>query len=127
MVSIMCPYLGPMKNVAWDYYEMIIATNKFYTIVSVVKEGRVVWYNLIRILIINTPINNDHDFSVLIGFVLDIKDTTLTYIQLLQPKIFYDITIVFNVMLILIRIAPQNTSETSKNSVIDKQWKVRGY
>ena len=106
---------------------MIIATNKFYTIVSVVKEGHVVWYNLIRILIINTPIKNDHDFSVLIGFVLDIKDTTLTYIQLLQPKIFYDITIVFNVMLILIRIAPQNTSETSKNSVIDKQWKVRGY
>ena len=45
-------------DVAREASEMILADDNFATIVTAVKEGRVVWDNLRKVLMINTPINN---------------------------------------------------------------------
>ena len=45
-------------DVAREAAEMILADDNFATIVTDVREGRVVWDNLRKVLLVNTPINN---------------------------------------------------------------------
>ena len=55
-------------DVAREAAEMILADDNFATIVTAVREGRVVWDNLRKVLLVNTPINNAQGLSVLFGF-----------------------------------------------------------
>jgi len=56
-------------DVAREAAEMILADDNFATILVAVKEGRVVWDNLRKVLMINTPINNAQGLSVLGGIL----------------------------------------------------------
>jgi len=49
---------------------MILADDNFATIINAVKEGRVVWDNLRKVLLVNTPINNAQGFTVLFSLAL---------------------------------------------------------
>ena len=51
-------------DVAREASEMILADNNFATIVTAVREGHVVWDNLRKVLMINTPINNGQCYSL---------------------------------------------------------------
>merc|ERR1712038_2104233 len=64
-------------------------------IVSAVKEGRVVWDNLRKVLMINTPINNAQGMSVLFGLVLGLEDSPLSPIQVLYSNLICAITLGF--------------------------------
>jgi P-type E1-E2 ATPase len=57
-------------DVAREASEMILADDNFATIVAAVREGRVVWDNLRKILFVNTPINNAQGLSVLCWYDL---------------------------------------------------------
>merc|ERR1719232_1110911 len=52
-------------DVAREASEMILADDNFATNVTAVREGRVVWDNLRKVLLVNTPINNAQGLSVL--------------------------------------------------------------
>jgi len=82
-------------DVAREASEMILADDNFATIVVAVKEGRVVWDNLRKILLVNTPINNAQGLSVLMGIVLGLKDTPLTAIQVLYSNLICAVTLGF--------------------------------
>merc|ERR1712113_57284 len=56
-------------DVAREASEMILADDNFATIVYAVREGRVVWDNLRKVLTVNTPINNAQGLSVLFGMI----------------------------------------------------------
>merc|ERR1712176_112466 len=56
-------------DVAREAAEMILADDNFATILVAVEEGRVVWDNLRKVLMINTPINNAQGLSVLGGII----------------------------------------------------------
>lgn len=56
-------------DVAREAAEMILADDNFATILVAVKEGRVVWDNLRKVLMINTPVNNAQGLSVLGGII----------------------------------------------------------
>lgn len=49
---------------------MILADDNFATIIGAVREGRVVWDNLRKVLLVNTPINNAQGFTVLFSLAL---------------------------------------------------------
>jgi len=49
---------------------MILADDNFATIINAVREGRVVWDNLRKVLLVNTPINNAQGFTVLFSLAL---------------------------------------------------------
>merc|ERR1719313_1143450 len=70
-------------DVAREASEMILADDNFATIVYAVREGRVVWDNLRKVLLVNTPINNAQGLSVLFGMILGLPQTPLTSIQVL--------------------------------------------
>jgi magnesium-transporting ATPase (P-type) len=56
-------------DVAREASEIILADDNFATIlVTAVREGRVVWDNLRKVLLVNTPVNNAQGLSVLFGF-----------------------------------------------------------
>jgi magnesium-transporting ATPase (P-type) len=82
-------------DVAREAAEMILADDNFATIVTAVKEGRVVWDNLRKVLLVNTPINNAQGLSVLFGFVFGLDDTPLTAIQVLYSNLICAITLGF--------------------------------
>ena len=82
-------------DVAREASEMILADDNFATIVGAVKEGRVVWDNLRKILFVNTPINNAQGLSVLFGMVFGMKDTLLTPIQVLYCNLICAVTLGF--------------------------------
>ena len=70
-------------DVAREASEMILADDNFATIIDAVREGRVVWDNLRKVLLINTPINNAQGLSVLFGIMCGLEETPLTPIQVL--------------------------------------------
>jgi P-type E1-E2 ATPase len=51
-------------DVAREASDMILTDDNFATIISAVREGRVVWDNLRKILLINTPINNAQGYPL---------------------------------------------------------------
>jgi len=82
-------------DVAREASDMILADDNFATIVAAVKEGRVVWDNLRKVLLINTPINNAQGMSVLIGLACGLKESPLSPIQVLYSNLICAITLGF--------------------------------
>jgi len=82
-------------DVAREASEMVLADDNFATIVAAVKEGRVVWDNLRKVLIVNTPINNAQGLSVLFGLLFGLKDTPISSIQVLYSNLICAITLGF--------------------------------
>jgi magnesium-transporting ATPase (P-type) len=82
-------------DVAREASEMILADDNFATIVAAVREGRVVWDNLRKILFVNTPINNAQGLSVLFGMIFGMKETLLTPIQVLYCNLICAVTLGF--------------------------------
>merc|ERR1711957_763320 len=73
-------------DVAREASEMILADDNFATIVYAVKQGRVVWDDLRKALLVNTPINNAQGLSVLIGLLIGLPNTPITAIQILYSN-----------------------------------------
>jgi len=82
-------------DVAREASEMILADDNFATIIAAVREGRVVWDNLRKVLLINTPINNAQGMSVLFGLICGLDDTPLTPIQVLYCNLICAVTLGF--------------------------------
>jgi len=82
-------------DVAREASDMILADDNFATIVGAVKEGRVVWDNLRKVLLINTPINNAQGMSVLFGLVAGLDQSILSPIAVLYSNLICAITLGF--------------------------------
>jgi len=82
-------------DVAREASEMILADDNFATIIGAVKEGRTVWDNLRKVLLINTPINNAQGMSVLFGIICGLSETPLTPIQVLYCNLICAVTLGF--------------------------------
>jgi len=82
-------------DVAREASEMILADDNFATIVTAVREGRVVWDNLRKVLLVNTPINNAQGLSVLFGLLFGLKQSPLSPIQVLYSNLICAITLGF--------------------------------
>ena len=82
-------------DVAREASEMILADDNFATIVYAVKEGRVVWDNLRKVLLINTPINNAQGLSVLFGILFGLPQSPLTPVQVLYCNLICAVTLGF--------------------------------
>lgn len=82
-------------DVAREASEMILADDNFATIVYAVKEGRTVWDNLRKVLLINTPINNAQGLSVLFGIILGLPRSPLTPVQVLYCNLICAVTLGF--------------------------------
>jgi magnesium-transporting ATPase (P-type) len=89
-------------DVAREAAEMILADDNFATIIVAVKEGRVVWDNLRKVLMINTPINNAQGLSVLFGLICGFgrgssanDKVILTAIQVLYCNLICAVTLGF--------------------------------
>merc|ERR1719287_383790 len=82
-------------DVAREASEMILADDNFATIVTAVREGRVVWDNLRKILLVNTPINNSQGMTVLFGIIFGLADPPLTAIQVLYSNLICAVTLGF--------------------------------
>ena len=68
---------------------------KFIEQVVAVKEGRTVWDNLRKVLLINTPINNSQGFSVLFGLLFGLPTSPLNAIQILYSNLICATTLGF--------------------------------
>merc|ERR1712194_565587 len=82
-------------DVAREASEMILADDNFATIVYAVREGRTVWDNLRKVLLVNTPINNAQGMSVLFGMIFGLPQTPLTSIQVLYCNLICAVTLGF--------------------------------
>lgn len=89
-------------DVAREAAEMILADDNFATILTAVKEGRVVWDNLRKVLMINTPINNAQGLTVLFGLFFGFNRgeaandwVLLTSIQVLYCNLICAVTLGF--------------------------------
>lgn len=89
-------------DVAREAAEMILADDNFATILCAVREGRVVWDNLRKVLMINTPINNAQGLSVLFGIICGFSrgeaqndKVILTAIQVLYCNLICAVTLGF--------------------------------
>jgi magnesium-transporting ATPase (P-type) len=89
-------------DVAREAAEMILADDNFATILCAVREGRVVWDNLRKVLMINTPINNAQGLSVLFGIFFGFQrgeaqndKVILTAIQVLYCNLICAVTLGF--------------------------------
>jgi len=82
-------------DVAREASEMILADDNFATIVYAVREGRVVWDNLRKVLLVNTPINNAQGLSVLFGMICGLEKPILTPIQVLYCNLICAVTLGF--------------------------------
>jgi magnesium-transporting ATPase (P-type) len=74
---------------------MILADDNFATIVSAIREGRVVWDDLRKVLLVNTPINNAQGMSVLFGLLFGLERSPLTSIQVLYSNLICAVTLGF--------------------------------
>eukprot|EP00529_Nitzschia_sp_RCC80_P003146 CAMPEP_0113496070 /NCGR_PEP_ID=MMETSP0014_2-20120614/29931_1 /TAXON_ID=2857 /ORGANISM="Nitzschia sp." /LENGTH=1074 /DNA_ID=CAMNT_0000389979 /DNA_START=97 /DNA_END=3321 /DNA_ORIENTATION=+ /assembly_acc=CAM_ASM_000159 len=85
-------------DVAREAAEMILADDNFATIIVAVREGRVVWDNLRKVLLVNTPINNSQGLSVLFGIIVGYdlpSGLILTGIQVLYCNLICAVTLGF--------------------------------
>lgn len=82
-------------DVAREASQMILADDNFATIIVAVREGRVVWDNLRKVLMVNTPINNAQGLSVLVGIMFGYEETILTAIQVLYCNLICAVTLGF--------------------------------
>jgi len=82
-------------DVAREASKMILADDNFATIIVAIREGRVVWDNLRKVLLVNTPINNAQGLSVLFGLVCGLPYTPLTAIQVLYCNLICAVTLGF--------------------------------
>jgi magnesium-transporting ATPase (P-type) len=82
-------------DVAREASEMILADDNFATIVYAVKQGRVVWDNLRKVLLVNTPINNSQGMSVLFGLLAQLPNTPISAIQILYSNFICAVTLGF--------------------------------
>lgn len=82
-------------DVAREASEMILADDNFATIVYAVKQGRVVWDNLRKVLLVNTPINNSQGLSVLFGLLCRLPSTPISSIQILYSNFICAVTLGF--------------------------------
>merc|ERR1719162_2336535 len=89
-------------DVAREAADMILADDSFATIIEAVREGRVVWDNLRKVLMINTPINNAQGLPVLFGIFFKFNrgdaqndKVILTAIQVLYCNLICAITLGF--------------------------------
>jgi magnesium-transporting ATPase (P-type) len=82
-------------DVAREASDMILADDNFATIISAVKEGRVVWDNLRKVLFVNTPINNAQGMSVTFGLLFGLKKSPLSSIQVLYCNLICACTLGF--------------------------------
>lgn len=82
-------------DVAREASEMILADDNFATIVTAVREGRVVWDDLRKVLLVNTPVNNAQGLSVLFGMISGLKFPPLTPIQVLYSNLICAVTLGF--------------------------------
>jgi len=82
-------------DVAREASKMILADDNFATIIVAIREGRVVWDNLRKVLLVNTPINNAQGMSVLFGLICGLKYTPLTAIQVLYCNLICAVTLGF--------------------------------
>jgi len=81
-------------DVAREASDMILADDNFATIVYAVREGRVVWDNLRKVLLVNTPINNAQGMSVLFGLLFGLGQP-LNAIQILYSNLICAVTLGF--------------------------------
>lgn len=81
-------------DVAREASDMILADDNFATIVYAVREGRVVWDNLRKVLLVNTPINNAQGMSVLFGLLFNLGQP-LNAIQILYSNLICAVTLGF--------------------------------
>eukprot|EP00590_Aulacoseira_subarctica_P010427 CAMPEP_0172434166 /NCGR_PEP_ID=MMETSP1064-20121228/70483_1 /TAXON_ID=202472 /ORGANISM="Aulacoseira subarctica , Strain CCAP 1002/5" /LENGTH=1119 /DNA_ID=CAMNT_0013182365 /DNA_START=98 /DNA_END=3458 /DNA_ORIENTATION=- len=82
-------------DVAREAADMILADDNFATIVVAIKEGRNVWDNLRKVLLINTPINNAQGLSVLFGLLFGLPTSPLNAIQILYSNLICATTLGF--------------------------------
>jgi magnesium-transporting ATPase (P-type) len=82
-------------DVAREASDMILTDDNFATIITAVREGRVVWDNLRKILLVNTPINNAQGLSVLFGMLCGLPKTPLSSIQVLDSNLICATTLGF--------------------------------
>ena len=82
-------------DVAREASEMILADDNFASIVSAVREGRVVWENIRKAILINTAINNAQGLSVLFGYAFGLDYSPLTAIQVLYSNLICATTLGF--------------------------------
>jgi len=80
-------------DVAREAADMILLDDNFATIVGAVKEGRVVWDNIRKILLVNEPINNSQGLSVLFGIICGLDDSPLSAIQVLYSNLICAVTL----------------------------------
>jgi len=82
-------------DVAREAGDLILADDNFATIVSAIKEGRVVWENLRKVLLINTVINNSQGLTVLFGLLVGLPFSPLNPIQVLYSNLITAVTLGF--------------------------------
>jgi len=82
-------------DVAREASQMILADDNFATIIVAVREGRVVWDNLRKVLMVNTPINNAQGLSVLFAIICGLDEPPLTAIQVLYCNLICAVTLGF--------------------------------
>merc|ERR1719223_2580198 len=82
-------------DVAREASQMILADDNFATIVTAVREGRVVWDNLRKVLLFNTPVNNAQGLTVLFGMIVGLPYAPLTPIQVLYCNLICAVTLGF--------------------------------
>mmetsp|Transcript_18740 Transcript_18740/g.40630 ORF Transcript_18740/g.40630 Transcript_18740/m.40630 type:complete len:1066 (-) Transcript_18740:283-3480(-) len=82
-------------DVAREASEMILADDNFATIVYAVKQGRVVWDNLRKVLLVNTPINNSQGLCVFFGMLVRLPNIPITTIQILYSNFICAVTLGF--------------------------------
>lgn len=82
-------------DVAREAAQMILADDNFATIISAVREGRVVWDNLRKVLLVNTPINNAQGMTVLFGLLFGLSHSPLSSIQVLYCNLVCACTLGF--------------------------------
>ena len=82
-------------DVAREAAEMILADDNFATIITAVREGRSVWDNLRKVLLVNTPINNAQGLTVFFGLALGLAESPMSTIQVLYCNLICACTLGF--------------------------------